>query len=211
MLGHTVIDVHPDLVELEDAAGESSQIATRTIIWAAGVSASQLARKLAEASGGQVDRAGRLSVQGDLSLPGHPEVLALGDMVSVLDPSTGESLSLPGLAPVAMQQGRYAGRLIAARVAGNPAPPPFHYRDKGALATIGRARAVADVRGLHFSGFAAWAAWLVIHIFYLIGFQNRVVVLIRWAYSYLTKGRGSRLITEAAALPPPTRSDESAR
>lgn len=211
MLGHTVTDVRPDRVELKDAAGESSQVQTRTVIWAAGVSASQLARKLADASGGEVDRAGRLSVQGDLSLPGHPEVLALGDMVSVLDPSTGEPFGLPGLAPVAMQQGRYAGRLISARVAGKPVPAPFRYRDKGTLATIGRARAVAEVRGLRFSGFVAWAAWLVIHIFYLIGFQNRVVVLIRWGYSYLTKGRGSRLITEAAALPPPTRSDESTR
>jgi NADH dehydrogenase len=105
-----------------------------------------------------------------------------------------------------MQQGTYAGRVLAARVAGKAAPPPFRYHDKGTLATIGRDRGVADIRGLHFSGFLAWALWLTVHIFYLIGFENRVVVLLRWAYSYLTRGRGNRLITEAAALPSPTQS-----
>jgi NADH dehydrogenase len=99
-----------------------------------------------------------------------------------------------------MQEGRYAARVITRRLAGNSPPAAFRYRDKGTLATIGRARAVADVRGLRFSGFFAWAAWLVIHIFYLIGFQNRLVVLVRWGYSYVTRGRGSRLITEAAQI-----------
>jgi NADH:ubiquinone reductase (H+-translocating) len=203
LLGHTVVDVHPDGVDLEAADGTRSQVATRTVVWAAGVEASRLARMLGEASGAEVDRAGRVTVQPDLTLPGHPEVLALGDMVRVLDHETGRVLTLPGVAPVAMQEGRYAARLIAKRLAAKPAPEPFHYRDKGSLATIGRARAVADVRGLRFSGFVAWAAWLLIHIFYLIGFESRAVVLTRWAYSYLTRGRGSRLITEAAALPPP--------
>jgi NADH dehydrogenase len=201
MLSHTVVDVRSDCVVLEDGERARSELPTRTVIWAAGVRASPLAASLAKASGGEVDRAGRLTVEGDLSLPGHPEVMALGDMVRLRDEETGEAMSLPGLAPVAMQEGRYAARVILRRLADKPRPPRFHYRDKGTLATIGRARAVADVRGLRFSGFIAWAAWLLIHIFYLIGFQNRAVVLLRWGYSYLSRGRSSRLITEAAKLP----------
>jgi NADH:ubiquinone reductase (H+-translocating) len=202
MLGHTVVDVRADAVVLEDSGGKRSEIATRTIVWAAGVKASPLAQMLGDASGGEVDRAGRLTVGPDLSLPGHPEVLALGDMVRIRNATSGEPVTYPGLAPVAMQEGRYAARVIAARVAAKPAPPPFHYRDKGTLATIGRARAVADVRGVRFSGFLAWITWLFVHIFYLIGFENRIVVLFRWAFAYFTRGRGSRLITEAAQIPP---------
>jgi NADH:quinone reductase (non-electrogenic) len=200
LLGHTVVEVRSDGVALEDSQGRRTELPTRTVIWAAGVRASPLAEMLAGASGGEVDRAGRVTVEGDLSLPGHPEVMALGDMVRVRDGTTGEPTTLPGLAPVAMQQGRYAARVIVRRLAAESPPSPFRYRDKGTLATIGRARGVADVRGLRFSGFIAWAAWLLIHIFYLIGFQNRAVVLVRWAYSYVTRGRGSRLITEAAQL-----------
>jgi NADH dehydrogenase len=202
-LRHTVVDVRADSVELEEPGGARSRIATRTVIWAAGVTASPLAQALGEASGADVDRAGRLAVQPDLTLQGHPEVIALGDMVSVLDSETGRPRTLPGLAPVAIQQGHYAGRVIRARLAGGSAPRPFHYRDKGTLATIGRRKAVAQIGPLHFSGFLAWATWLVVHIFYLIGFENRVVVVMRWAFSYLTRGRGSRLITDAAHVPPP--------
>jgi NADH dehydrogenase len=198
LLGRKVVDVAEDAVTIEDPQGERTQLPTRTVVWAAGVTASPLAKELAEATGGSVDAAGRVAVGPDLTLPGHPEVVALGDMISVRDPVTAELSTFPGLAPVAMQQGRYAGRIVAARLAGHPAQPPFHYRDKGMLATIGRARAVAQVDGLRFSGVVAWLAWLVVHIYYLIGFQNRLVVMIRWAYSYLTRGRGSRLITEAA-------------
>ena len=121
-------------------------------------------------------------------------------MVRVRNAATGEATTLPGLAPVAMQQGRYAGALLLARLQGTKHPGPFRYRDKGSLATIGRASAVADVRGLRFSGFPAWVAWLTIHIFYLIGFENRIVVLLRWAYGYFTRGRGNRLITAAARV-----------
>jgi NADH dehydrogenase len=200
MLGHTVVDVSEDFVVLEDREGTRTELPTKTVVWAAGVRASPLAQMLGEATGAEVDRAGRLTVEPDLSLPGHPEVLALGDMVRVRDAGSGESVTLPGLAPVAMQEGRYAARLVTRRLGGKPAPPPFHYRDKGALATIGRARAVAEVKGVRLSGFIAWAGWLLIHIFYLIGFQNRLVVVVRWGYSYVTRGRGSRLITDAAKL-----------
>ena len=121
-------------------------------------------------------------------MPGHSEVFALGDMVSV------RGMDLPGLAPVAMQQGRYAARVIKARLQGRP-HEPFHYVDKGNLATIGRARAVAEIKMLKLSGWIAWVTWLGVHLFYLIGFQNRLLVLIRWLFSFATRGRGARLIT----------------
>ena len=165
----------------------------RIVIWAVGVTASGLAATLGELSGAETDRAGRVTVEPDLSLAGHPEVLALGDMVRIRR-DDGEPLVLPGLAPVAMQQGRYAGRLVRNRLAGRKTPP-FRYRDKGNLATIGRARAVADLNFVRFSGLVAWVAWLVVHLWYLIGFQNRLLVLIRWAFSFFTHGRGARLIT----------------
>jgi NADH dehydrogenase len=201
LLGHRVVAVEPDCVEVEDHGGARTRIATRTVVWAAGVTASPLARALAEASGAEVDSAGRLAVEPDLTLPGHPEVLAAGDMVSVRDADTREPHVFPGVAPVAMQQGRYTGRLIRDRLAGR-STPPFRYHDKGTLATIGRASAVADIRGLRISGSPAWITWLVVHIFYLVGFENRVLVLLRWAYSFFTRGRGARLITEAAEGPP---------
>ena len=119
--------------------------------------------------------------------------MALGDMVRVRG-GDGSAVTLPGLAPVAMQEGRYAARAVRARVQGR-AVPPFRYRDKGNLATIGRARAVADLHGIHLSGFAAWVTWLVVHLWYLIGFQNRLIVVIRWAFSFVSHGRGARLIT----------------
>jgi NADH dehydrogenase len=165
------------------------------------VTASPVAGLLADPAGLNVDHAGRLAVESDLSLPGHPEVVALGDMVSVRDPDSAAPRRYPGLAPVAMQQGRHAGGVIAARLSGGTTAP-FHYLDKGMLATIGRNRAVAQVGKLRFNGRIAWVAWLLVHIYYLIGFQNRIVVVIRWAYSYVTRGRGSRLITAAAELPP---------
>jgi NADH dehydrogenase len=192
-IGESVIDVDADSVTVRRADDSTERIATRTVIWAAGVNASPLARILAERADLEVDRAGRLEVLGDLSVEGHPEVLALGDMVTVRQPD-GTALVLPGVCPVAMQQGRYAARAIRDRLASRE-PKPFRYIDKGNLATIGRARAVADVKGLHLSGFIAWATWLVIHLWYLIGFQNRVLVVIRWAFSFFTRGRGARLIT----------------
>lgn len=195
--GETVVDVQRDYVELEAATGVSTHIPTKTIVWAAGVTASPLAGLLGEASGADVDHSGRVIVEPDLTLPGYPEVLAIGDMASVRNAQTGDPQVLPGVAPVAMQQGRYAARVLKDRVDGR-VTEPFLYRDKGTLATIGRARAVADIRGVCLSGYLAWLTWLAIHLFYLIGFENRALVLQQWAYSFLTRGRGARLVTEAA-------------
>jgi NADH dehydrogenase len=182
MLGSTVTAIDRDGVAL--ASGE--RIAARTKVWAAGVAASGLARLLADAAGTDVDRAGRIVVESDLTVPGHPEVFAFGDMAAV------RGQDLPGLAPVAMQQGRHVARSIreGKRTA-------FAYNDKGDLATIGRARAVGTIKGLRVTGFVAWALWLGIHIFYLVGFQNRVLVLLRWAFAYFTRGRGARIIHRA--------------
>ena len=192
LLGHTVVGVDEYGVEVNGADG-SRRVPARTVIWAAGVQASTLATALAEPTGAELDRTGRITVNQDLTVPGHPEVIALGDMVRVADAS-GAGVELPGVAPVAMQQGRYAARLVRDRLRGQ-ATPPFHYRDKGNLATIGRAKAVADLPGLKLSGFPAWITWLLVHLFYLIGFQNRLLVVIRWAISFVTRGRGARLIT----------------
>jgi NADH dehydrogenase len=196
LLGRTVVDVDAEGVTVETGGAQTERIPTRTVIWAAGVTASPLAAMLADRSGAELDRAGRVTVEPDLSLPGHPEVFALGDMVRVRG-SDGVPHVLPGVAPAAMQEGRHAAKAVRARLHGKPAPP-FRYRDKGNLATIGRAAAVADIRGLRLSGFLAWLTWLLVHLFYLVGFQNRIVVFIRWSFSFATHGRGARLITEPA-------------
>ena len=193
LLEHTVVDIDDHSVTIE-AHGGQERIPTRTVIWAAGVTAASLARRLGEACGAEVDRAGRVSVEPDLSLPGHPEVLAFGDMVRVRG-EDGEVEALPGVAPVAMQQGRYAAKLIKSRLRGRDYKP-FRYRDKGNLATIGRARAVADLHTVRLSGFPAWVTWLVVHLWYLIGFQNRLLVMIRWGFSFFTRGRGGRVIED---------------
>jgi NADH dehydrogenase len=161
------------------------------------VTASPLAGALAQAAQTDLERGGRVAVGPDLTLPDHPEVVAIGDMAAVRDARTGQVEHLPGVAPVAMQQGRYAGRLVRDRLAGTPTPP-FRYFDKGNLATIGRGHAVADLRGLHIAGFVAWVIWLVVHLIYLIGFENRAVVLLRWSHYFLTRNRGARVITVPA-------------
>ena len=199
LVGRLVTDIDAEGVTVGGPDGASERIPARTVIWAAGVTASELARRLGELTGAEVDRAGRVTVEADLTLPGHPEVRALGDMVRVRGPE-GEPLRLPGVAPVAMQQGRYAARAVLGRMRGRP-EGPFRYHDKGNLATIGRARAVADIRGAKLSGFLAWVTWLVVHLWYLIGFQNRILVLIRWTFSFLTRGRGARLITDQVPSP----------
>jgi NADH dehydrogenase len=186
-----VIGIDAAGVTLAGGDRGEERIAGRAVVWAAGVTASGLAGKLAELTGAERDRAGRVSVEADLTLPGHPEVFAIGDMVRVPDPG-GEPVARPGLAPVAMQQGRYAASVVRARLRGREYDAS-RYRDKGNLATIGRAAAVADIKGVRLSGFPAWAAWLLVHLRYLIGFQNRLLVLIRWSFSFATHGRGARL------------------
>jgi NADH dehydrogenase len=197
MLESTVVDIDRNGVAIEDRGGVRERIPARTVVWAAGVSASALASRLSELTGAECDRARRVTVEADLTLPGHPEVFALGDMVRVRD-AAGAVVTFPGVAPVAMQQGRYAAKVVRARLRGREAPP-FRYRDKGNLATIGRAAAVADIKGLRLSGLIAWLIWLFVHLWYLIGFQNRVLVFIQWFTSFATHGRGARLITEPAA------------
>jgi NADH:ubiquinone reductase (H+-translocating) len=200
VLNRTVTGIDGGSVTVEDRDGSSEAIQAANVIWAAGVTASSLATALAERSGAEIDRAGRVLVEPDLTLPGHPEVFALGDMVRVRD-ADGAPQALPGVAPVAMQEGRHAARAVRARLDGRPVPP-FRYRDKGNLATIGRAAAVADLHLLRLSGFPAWLTWLVVHLWYLIGFQNRLLVMIRWSVSFFTRGRGARLITSAEADQP---------
>ena len=200
LTGRAVVAIDEESVTVAGDAGEESErFPARTVVWAAGVIASEIASALAAESGAALDRAGRVAVGPDLTLPRHPEVIALGDMVQVHD-SEGRPLQLPGVAPVAMQQGRYAARAITTRLRGEE-PPPFHYVDKGNLATIGRAKAVADIKGLQLSGFIAWITWLFVHLFYLIGLQNRILVFIRWTFSFVTRGRGARII----AWPPESR------
>jgi NADH:quinone reductase (non-electrogenic) len=194
LLGHAVVDVDAGSVSVQAGQGEVQRIPAHTTVWAAGVLASGLARTLATSAGAEVDRAGRITVENDLTVPGHPEAFAIGDMVRVRG-ADGSITTLPGLAPVAMQQGRYVAKVIQRRLAGK-ATRPFHYRDKGNLATIGRSEAVAEIGPIRVGGSVAWLLWLGVHIFYLIGFQNRVVVLLRWFVSFVTHGRGARLITE---------------
>ena len=197
LLERTVVDIDKESVTVAASDGATERVPARNAIWAAGVEASSLASQLGELSGADVDRAGRVTIEPDLTLPGHPEVVALGDMVRVRSRDGGLQ-ALLGVAPVAMQQGRYAAKLVRARLEGQ-AIGPFRYLDKGNLATIGRARAVADLHAIRLSGFPAWATWLVVHLFYLIGFQNRLIVVIRWFISFATRGRGARLITNTPA------------
>jgi NADH dehydrogenase len=192
LVGHTVVDVTAADVAIRDAGGAVARVPAHTAVWAAGVTAAPIAATLAASAGVEVDRAGRIPVGADLTVAGRPEVLALGDMVVVHD-RAGHALPLPGLAPVAIQEGHYVAKLIAARVGGRT-PRDFRYRDKGNMATIGRSKAVADIKGVHVSGFPAWSLWLGVHIAYLIGFQNRLVVLLRWSISFFTRGRGARRI-----------------
>jgi NADH:ubiquinone reductase (H+-translocating) len=200
-----VTQVEPDAVHVG-----GTRLPATVILWAAGVAASPLGKKL----GAPIDRAGRVLVDCDLTLPGHPEVFVIGDLAALKD---AHGKLVPGVAPAAIQEGQFVAKLIReeievrkhrgdepstplspAVVAGRP---QFHYWDKGSLATIGRAAAIAEIGKIHISGFIAWLAWLFIHIFFLIGFRNRLLVFIQWAWSYLTYERGARLITGSTYLP----------
>ena len=193
--GTVVTAIEPGRVTVRSGSA-SEEIAAHTVLWGAGVQASPLAAMLARACGIEPDRAGRVEVGPDCSLPGHPEVFCVGDM-AVFAHQTGKPL--PGVAPVAMQMGSYVAQVIRRRVAGGTALPPFRYKDRGSMATIGRAAAVADLGWLRLSGYPAWLAWLFIHVLYLIAFENRVLVLFQWAWSYFTRGRSARLITDPPA------------
>lgn len=185
-----VTEIKPDSV-LVRRADRTEQIFTSTVLWAAGVQASPFGKVLAESTGAMLDRAGRIIVEPDLSLPGHPEVLVIGDLAHF---ARGGGSPLPGVAQVAMQQGAYAARLIQDRLHGRTTPP-FRYKDYGTMATIGRHAAVADVFGLHFAGYLAWLAWLCVHLVQLVQFENRLLVFAQWAWSYFTFNRAARLIT----------------
>lgn len=193
------------------------QIKARSVVWAAGVKASSLGARLGVETGVETDKSGRVVVAPDLSIPGHPNVFVVGDLAKATDPESGAEV--PGLAPAAMQMGKHAARQISRAAAGGAAitqRPAFRYLDKGMLATIGRARAVALVRKARFAGLFAWLLWLAVHITFLIGFRNRLIVLIQWAWAYITFQRGARLIVESplsdadtAAIEPPRGVEES--
>jgi NADH dehydrogenase len=194
--GMMVTDVQPGVVHVR-RGGQPEAIRTHTILWACGVQASPLGKALAKATGAELDRGGRLFVGPDLTLPGQPEIFVIGDLANCSH-QTGKPL--PGVAPVAMQQGHYAADLIVARLRGKTLPP-FHYKDKGNLATIGRAAAVADLHWIWLSGHFAWWTWLFVHLLYLVQFENRVLVLLQWAANYFTRNRYARLITGQNPLP----------
>jgi NADH:ubiquinone reductase (H+-translocating) len=195
-VGAMVTDVQPEAVTVR--SGESHErLLAHTVLWAAGVEASPLGRILANATGAPLDRAGRIIVQPDLTVPGHPEIFVIGDLAN-FSHQTGKPL--PGVAPVAMQQGRYVANLIQRRLRGETMPP-FRYKDRGSMATIGRAAAVVDLGWIRFSGFLAWLAWLFVHLINLIQFGNRVLVLMQWAGNYFSRNRSARLITGESPLP----------
>jgi NADH dehydrogenase len=183
-LNGKVVKVDERGLDIVDDQGHDARIATRTIVWAAGVQASPLGKMLGDQSGATVDRGGRVEVQPDLTLPGHPEVYVIGDLASLKH--------YPGVAQVAMQGAKYAAEGIQRRVVGGAPQGPFHYFDKGSMATISRFRAVANVGPFRFFGFAAWVLWLGIHIVYLVGFKNRLTTLLHWAVSFIGNGRSQR-------------------
>lgn len=172
--GVAVVDIQPGATVLRGPAGQE-RIATRTVIWAAGVRASNLGRILAAATGATPDRIGRVVVEPDLTVPGHPETFVIGDLAACAD---ADGQPLPGIAPVAMQQGRYVARPIKQRLRGGTLPA-FHYRHHGSMATIGRAAAVADLGWIRFSGYLAWLAWLFVHLMFIAEFRNRLLVLLQ--------------------------------
>lgn len=196
--GMTVTDIHPEYVILKQ--GERSEhIPAHTVLWAAGVDASPLGRMLAQATGATLDRAGRIQVEADCSLPGHKEIFVIGDMANYRG---ADGRPLPGVAPVAMQQGDFVARVIGARLRKDEPPTTFRYRDYGSMATIGRNAAVADFGKIRFNGYLAWLAWLFIHVLKLIEFENRILVMTQWAWNYFTRNRSARLITGEARIPP---------
>jgi NADH dehydrogenase len=187
-LGAMVVAVDERGLEVQDRDGSRRRIDAVTKVWAAGVQASPLGRTLAEQTGATLDRAGRISVNPDLTLPGHPEVFVVGDMAT-LD-------NLPGVAQVAIQGSRYAARQIDRRLKGKAPQPAFKYFDKGSMATISRFSAVATIGRLRLTGFVAWLMWLAVHLFYITGFKNQVTALLHWAVTFVSNDRSERTATE---------------
>jgi NADH dehydrogenase len=184
-----VVDMDAEGLTLQTPDG-GERLATRTVLWAAGVRPSPFGTVLAERAGAKLGRQGLVMVAPDLSIPGHPEIFVIGDLAFLEQ----DGKPLPGVAPVAMQEGRYVAGLIRAQAEGRMVAP-FRYHDKGSLAVIGRAAGVADFGRLHFHGWPAWLLWLFVHLMYLAQFRNRVLVFIRWGFQYLSFDRGARLIT----------------
>ena len=186
-LGAKVVGVDATGIDVEDPDGRRRRIEAVCKVWAAGVQASELGAQLAEQSGAEIDRAGRVQVNDDLTLPGHPEVFVVGDMASLK--------GYPGVAQVAIQGARYAADQIKRRLAGQEPRGPFEYHDKGSMATISRF-SVASVGSLRLSGFTAWLLWLAVHLVYIIGFKHRLTTLLHWALSFIGRGRSERTVTE---------------
>ena len=196
--GVKVTEVNADGVMFERAA-TTEKLAAKTVLWAGGVTTNKFGRAVAQRTQAQTDRSGRIEVTPQLTIPNFPNIFVVGDLALA---SHKDGRPLPGVAQVAMQGGAYAAKVIRARVENKPEPPPFRYFDKGDMAVIGRAAAVANIFGLHFSGLLAWLIWLFIHLMYIVEFQSRVMVFIQWGFQYITFSRGARLITGEHAIPP---------
>lgn len=194
--GAMVTDIQKHCVMIREG-DRTESIPTRTVLWAAGVLASPLGRMLAETAGAKLDKVGRVVVESDCTVAGHPEIFVIGDLANF---SHQTGLPLPGVAQPAIQQGHYVAKAISARLRGGSVKP-FHYLDKGNLATIGRFSAVADMHWLRISGFPAWLIWIFIHLLYIVEFQNRLLILVQWGWLYLTFDRSARLITGESPLP----------
>lgn len=193
-----VKDITDDYVMIQPkAGGPMTKIETSTVIWAAGVKANPLANVIAEATGAKLDRGNRVIVNKDLTIPDHPNFFVIGDMAAATDK---DGNPLPGVAPVAMQQGKYVAKVITNRVKGYSPPGDFRYWDKGSMATIGVGRAVVDLYWLRFSGYFAWLTWLFVHLMFLVQFQNKLLVLLQWAWNYISRNRSARLITGEHAV-----------
>ena len=192
VLGAMVVDLDQEGIELRHSTGSRERIAAATKIWAAGVRASTLTKTLSEQTGAPLDRSGRICVNADLTLPGHPEVFVVGDMMALNN--------LPGVAQVAIQGAKFAAGQIDRRIKQLPPRSPFRYFDKGSMATISRFRAVAMVGRLRFTGVLAWVTWLVVHLFYITGFKNRFTAVVHWLVSFLGRGRSERTTTEQQVL-----------
>jgi NADH dehydrogenase len=193
--GVMVTGVDANGVTLKTKSGQE-RIPSHTVTWAAGVAVSEFGKQLAKRTGAESEKSGRIKVNADLTIPNYPDIFVVGDLAFSTD---GDGKPLPGVAQVAMQGGAYAAKAIVKRIEGERVIQPFHYFNKGYLAVIGRASAVADIFGVHLSGFIAWLVWLFIHLMYIVEFQSRVVVFVQWAFLYLTFNRGARLITGTAA------------